>query len=90
MVLGEPDQCQQIGIEILFPDVENPFLWMSKLIDLKKEKYFFETGMTDYQTGGALACDHLRSVANLCLYIGYIKIEMNVITLFKVINLVMP
>lgn len=33
---------------------ENPFPWMSELIDLKKEKNFFETRVTEYQTGGAL------------------------------------
>jgi len=27
---------------------------MSELIDLKKEKNFFETRVTEYQTGGAL------------------------------------
>ena len=33
---------------------ENPFPWMSEVIDLKKEKNFFETRVTEYQTGGAL------------------------------------
>ncbi len=33
---------------------ENPFPWMSEIIDLKKEKNFFETRVTEYQTGGAL------------------------------------
>ena len=32
----------------------NPFPWMSEVIDLKKEKKFFETRVTEYQTGGAL------------------------------------
>jgi len=32
----------------------NPFPWMSEVIDLKKEKNFFETRVTEYQTGGAL------------------------------------
>ncbi len=32
----------------------NPFHWMSEAIDLKKEKNFFETRVTEYQTGGAL------------------------------------
>lgn len=32
----------------------NPFPWMSEIIDLKKEKNFFETRVTEYQTGGAL------------------------------------
>ena len=31
--------------------------WMSEMIDLKKEKNFFETRVTEYQTGGALAWD---------------------------------
>ena len=33
---------------------ENPFPWMSEVIDLKKEKNFFESRVTEYQTGGAL------------------------------------
>jgi ribonucleoside-diphosphate reductase beta chain len=33
---------------------ENPFPWMSEMIDLKKEKNFFETRVTEYQTGGSL------------------------------------
>ena len=33
---------------------ENPFPWMSEIIDLKKEKNFFESRVTEYQTGGAL------------------------------------
>ena len=32
----------------------NPFPWMSEMIDLRKEKNFFETRVTEYQTGGAL------------------------------------
>jgi ribonucleoside-diphosphate reductase beta chain len=33
---------------------ENPFPWMSEMIDLKKERNFFETRVIEYQTGGAL------------------------------------
>ncbi len=33
---------------------KNPFPWMSEIIDLKKEKNFFETRVTEYQTGGNL------------------------------------
>jgi ribonucleoside-diphosphate reductase beta chain len=36
---------------------ENPFPWMSEMIDLKKEKNFFETRVTEYQVGGALSWD---------------------------------
>lgn len=35
----------------------NPFPWMSEAIDLSKEKNFFETRVTEYQTGGALNFD---------------------------------
>jgi ribonucleoside-diphosphate reductase beta chain len=47
-------RCQQIGLDILYPNANNPFPWMSEMIDLKKEKNFFETRVTEYQTGGAL------------------------------------
>jgi ribonucleoside-diphosphate reductase beta chain len=50
-------RAQQIGLDPLFPNEENPFPWMSEMIDLKKEKNFFETRVTEYQTGGALAWD---------------------------------
>ena len=29
----------------------NPFPWMSEVIDLRKEKNFFEMRVTEYQTG---------------------------------------
>jgi ribonucleoside-diphosphate reductase beta chain len=47
-------RCQQIGLDPLYPNEENPFPWMSEMIDLKKERNFFETRVIDYQTGGAL------------------------------------
>jgi len=50
-------RAQQIGLDILFPGATNPFPWMSELIDLKKEKNFFETRVIEYQTGGALSWD---------------------------------
>ncbi|MBL8339937.1 MAG: ribonucleotide-diphosphate reductase subunit beta [Rubrivivax sp.] len=50
-------RATQIGLETLFPNEENPFPWMSEMIDLKKERNFFETRVIDYQTGGALAWD---------------------------------
>ncbi len=33
---------------------ENPFPWMSQSVDLTKEKNFFETRVTEYQTAGSL------------------------------------
>ena len=50
-------RATQIGLEPLFPNEENPFPWMSEMIDLKKEVNFFEERVIDYQTGGALAWD---------------------------------
>ena len=48
-------RCQQIGLAELFPGAANPFPWMSEMLDLKKEKNFFETRVIEYQTGGALS-----------------------------------
>ncbi len=48
-------RAQQIGLDVLYPGATNPFPWMSELIDLKKEKNFFETRVIEYQTGGALS-----------------------------------
>ena len=36
---------------------KNPFPWMSLATDLTKEKNFFETRVTEYQTGGSLKWD---------------------------------
>ena len=48
---------QQIGLDVMYPRANNPFPWMSEMMDLKKEKNFFETRVTEYQTGGALSWD---------------------------------
>ncbi|MBI1731531.1 MAG: ribonucleotide-diphosphate reductase subunit beta [Gammaproteobacteria bacterium] len=50
-------RCAQIGLPEQYPGATNPFPWMSELMDLKKEKNFFETRVTEYQTGGALNWD---------------------------------
>jgi ribonucleoside-diphosphate reductase beta chain len=50
-------RLQQIGIDALYLGASNPFPWMSEMIDLKKEKNFFETRVTEYQTGGTLSWD---------------------------------
>jgi len=33
-------RATQIGLETLFPNEENPFPWMSEMIDLKKRENF--------------------------------------------------
>lgn len=50
-------RCSQIGLPEQYQNVSNPFPWMSEVLDLKKEKNFFETRVTEYQTGGALNWD---------------------------------
>ena len=50
-------RAQQIGLDPLYPGATNPFPWMSEMVDLKKEKNFFETRVIEYQTGGALNWD---------------------------------
>lgn len=47
----------QIGLKEEYANVTNPFPWMSEMMDLKKEKNFFETRVIEYQTGGALNWD---------------------------------
>lgn len=49
-------RLESIGLPKIFGS-ENPFPWMSEILDLRKEKNFFETRVTEYQTGGALSWD---------------------------------
>lgn len=48
-------RAQQIGLDAIFAKEENPFPWMSEMIDLKKERNFFETRVIEYQTGTGLS-----------------------------------
>jgi len=50
-------RCAQIGLPEQYPGATNPFSWMSEVLDLKKEKNFFETRVTEYRTGGTLSWD---------------------------------
>lgn len=49
-------RLQSVGLPVQYK-VVNPFPWMSEAVDLTKEKNFFETRVTEYQTGGALSWD---------------------------------
>ena len=46
-----------VGLPQPFDDAYHAFPWMSEQLELNKEKNFFETRVTDYQTGGALQFD---------------------------------
>lgn len=45
----------QLGLPEQYAQTQNPFPWMSEIMDLRKEKNFFETRVIEYQTGGALS-----------------------------------
>ena len=47
-------RLSQIGVDPIFGATKNPFPWMSEVIDLKKEKNFFESRVTEYQKGANL------------------------------------
>lgn len=49
-------RLERIGLPIQYGSA-NPFPWMSETIDLSKEKNFFETRVTEYQSAGALSWD---------------------------------
>lgn len=46
-------RLERIGLKAIYHS-KNPFPWMSETIDLGKEKNFFETRVTEYQSSSAL------------------------------------
>jgi len=48
-----------VGLPQPFMDAYHAFPWMSEQMELKKEKNFFESRVTEYQAGGALQFDDL-------------------------------
>jgi ribonucleoside-diphosphate reductase beta chain len=49
-------RLERIGLPRQY-QTPNPFPWMGQTMDLNKEKNFFETRVTEYQTAGALDWD---------------------------------
>lgn len=47
-------RLERIGLKPIYKS-KNPFPWMSETIDLQKEKNFFETRVTEYQSAGSLS-----------------------------------
>lgn len=47
-------RARQLGLEEPFPGATNVVPWLDEQVNLRKEKNFFETRVTEYQTGGAL------------------------------------
>ena len=50
-------RARQLGLEEPFPGAEAALPWLDEQANLRKEKNFFETRVTEYQTGGALNWD---------------------------------
>ncbi|MDR0529675.1 MAG: ribonucleotide-diphosphate reductase subunit beta [Zoogloeaceae bacterium] len=50
-------RARQTGLAEPFPGAENVLPWLDEQANLRKEKNFFETRVTEYQTGSALAWD---------------------------------
>ena len=50
-------RARQLGLAEPFPGAESVLNWLDEQANLRKEKNFFETRVTEYQTGGALSWD---------------------------------
>ncbi len=50
-------RARQLGFEEPFPGSQNRTPWLDEQATMRKEKNFFETRVTEYQTGGALNWD---------------------------------
>lgn len=50
-------RARQLGMEEPFPGAKNALPWLDEQSNMRKEKNFFETRVTEYQTGGALKWD---------------------------------
>ncbi len=49
-------RLERLGLPKIY-NKENPFPWMAQSVDLAKEKNFFETRVTEYQTASSLTWD---------------------------------
>lgn len=47
-------RAKSLKLEAPFPGAENTLKWLDEQANMRKEKNFFETRVTEYQTGGAL------------------------------------
>lgn len=50
-------RARQLGLDEPFPGAKNALPWLDEQSNMRKEKNFFETRVTEYQTGGALKWD---------------------------------
>ncbi len=50
-------RARSLGMEEPFPNAQNVLPWLDEQSNMRKEKNFFETRVTEYQAGGALKWD---------------------------------
>jgi ribonucleoside-diphosphate reductase beta chain len=50
-------RMRSIGLPEIYPGAQHQFPWMAEQMEIRKEKNFFETRVTEYQAGGALNWD---------------------------------
>ena len=50
-------RLDSLGMKFRYENDINPFPWLSETIDLQKQKNFFESKVTEYQSAGALTDD---------------------------------
>ena len=50
-------RARQLSLEEPFPGARDMLPWLDEQANMRKEKNFFETRVTEYQTGGALSWD---------------------------------
>jgi ribonucleoside-diphosphate reductase beta chain len=50
-------RAKQLGLDEPYPGAEAGVSWLDEQANMRKEKNFFETRVTEYQTGGALKWD---------------------------------
>lgn len=50
-------RMEGLGMSFRYPKDRNPFPWLAEKIDMKKQKNFFETKVTDYQHEAVLSDD---------------------------------
>ena len=50
-------RANQLHLKVPFEGAESTLPWLDEQANLRKEKNFFETRVTEYQTGGALSWD---------------------------------
>ena len=55
-------RLSQTGFKPLYPEAKNALPWLSEMLELKKEKNFFESHVSEYQSGAKLDFETTASI----------------------------